>query len=132
MNLQHVEALASVLDRDLGIAYALVYGSTARGQAHDASDLDVAVGLAEGVVLDPLAVGRLVSDLERASGRTVHLVLLHEAPPALAYRVFRDGVVVSVRDRSALVRRRAQAILDYLDFRPFEEAFVCGVLRPHG
>jgi hypothetical protein len=84
------------------------------------------------VVLDALAVGRLVSDLERASGRPVHLVLLHEAPPALAYRVFRDGVGVSVRDRSALVMRRAQAILDYLDFRPFEAAFVRGVLRTHG
>ena len=124
--------MARVLDADPRIAYGLVFGSTARGQARAASDLDVAIGLAPRVELDPLAIGRLVSDLERASGRTVDLVLLDEAPPALAYRAFRDGVVVFVRDRSAMVERRVRAVLDYLDYRPFEAAFVRGVLRARG
>jgi hypothetical protein len=35
----------------------------------------------------------------------VDLVLLDEAGPGLAYRVFRDGRVVFVRDRSTLVDR---------------------------
>ena len=132
MMASHVAAMARVLDADPRIAYGLVFGSAARGQARAASDLDVAVGLATGSEFDGLAVGRLVSDLERASGRTVDLVLLHEAPPALAYRVFRDGVVVSVRDRPAMVERRVRAILDYLDYRPFESAFVRGVLHGRG
>lgn len=123
-----VAALADVLDRDPRVAYALVFGSLARGKAHRASDIDVAIGLVADRTLPGLDAGRLVSDLERATGRTVDVVLLHEAPPALAYRVFRDGTVVSVRDRSALVARRARAILDYLDYRPFEQAFVRGVL----
>ena len=127
-----VAAMARVLDADPRIAYGLVFGSTARGHARAASDLDVAIGLAAHVELDPLAIGRLVSDLERASGRTVDLVLLDEAPPALAYRAFRDGVVVFVRDRSAMVERRVRAVLDYLDYRPFEAAFVQGVLRARG
>lgn len=127
-----VATMARVLDADPRIAYGLVFGSTARGHARAASDLDVAIGLASHVELDPLAIGRLVSDLERASGRTVDLVLLDEAPPALAYRAFRDGVVVFVRDRSAMVERRVRAVLDYLDYRPFEAAFVRGVLRARG
>ena len=48
--------------------------------------------------------------------------------PGLAYRVFRDGVAVLVRDRSALVERKARAILEYLDFRPVEEASSKAVL----
>jgi len=127
-----VPEIGPVLDADPRIAYGLVFGSTARGQPRIDSDLDVAVGFHAGAVIDALAVGRLVSDLERASGRTVDLVLLHEAPPALAYRVFRDGVVVFVRDRPALVERRVRAVLDYLDYRPFEAAFVRGVLQPRG
>jgi predicted nucleotidyltransferase len=120
------------MDADPRIAYGLVFGSTGRGDARTGSDLDVALGLASGAEFDALGIGRLVSDLERASGRTVDLVLLHEASPALAYRVFRDGVVVCARDRSAMVERRVRAILEYLDYRPFESAFVRGVLHARG
>jgi predicted nucleotidyltransferase len=121
-----------VLEADLRIAYGLLFGSAARGHAHHRSDLDVAVGLASGATFDALAVGRLVSDLERASGRRVDLVFLHDAPPALAYRVFRDGIVICARARAAMVERRVRAILDYLDYRPFESAFVRGVLHAVG
>jgi predicted nucleotidyltransferase len=124
--------MTRVLDADPRIAYGLVFGSTGRGHARKDSDVDVAIGLTEGATFDALAIGRLVTDLERASGRTVDLVLLDEAPPALAYRVFRDGVVMFTRDRSALVERRVRAILDYLDYRPFEAAFVRGVLQSRG
>jgi predicted nucleotidyltransferase len=125
-------AMTRVLEGDPRIAYGLVFGSVARGHAHPGSDVDVAVGLSPGSELGPQAVGRLISDLERASGRTVDLVLLHEAPPALAYRVFRDGAVLFARNRPALVERQVRAVLDYLDFRPFEQAFVRGVLQPRG
>ena len=123
-----MDALQEVLSRDSRIAYALVFGSTARGSAHERSDLDVAVGLSSGVSLDPHEVGALVSDLEQAAGRPVDLVLLHEAPPALAYRIFRDGVTLCERDHRALADRKARAVLEYLDFRPFEDIAVRGAL----
>lgn len=124
--------MAQVLGDDPRIAYGLVFGSVARGHAHPGSDVDVAVGVVRGAELPPPAIGRLISDLERASGKTVDLVLLHDAPPALAYRVFRDGTVLLARDRSALVERQTRAVLDYLDYRPFEAAFVRGVLQARG
>jgi hypothetical protein len=46
----------------------------------------------------------------------------------LAYRVFRDGQVIFARDRRAMSERKARAILEYLDFRPVEEACARGVL----
>ena len=57
------------------------------------------------------------------------LILLDEAPPSIAYRAFRDGQVVVERDRAALAARKAQAILEYLDFKPIEERCAAGVLR---
>lgn len=127
-----MEAVGDVLRSDPRIAYGLVFGSMARGRAHAGSDLDVAIELAEGVRLSTLEVGGLVSDLERATGRTVDLVVLSEAPVALAYRVFRDGQVVFERDHTAFVNRKAKAILEYLDFKPFEDVFVRGILQPRG
>jgi len=88
----------------------------------------VAVGLRRDVELSTREVGALVSDLEHAAGRSVDLVLLHEAPPALAYRVFRDGITLVEKDHAALAGRKARAILEYLDFRPLEELAIRGAL----
>ena len=123
-----IEALRRVLAQDPRIAYALAFGSSARGAARPDSDLDVAVGLAAGVHLTALDLGELASRLEDAAGKPVDLVLLDAAPPGLAYRVFRDGRTIVERDRRALVERKAKAILEYLDFQPIEELCARGAL----
>lgn len=123
-----MEALAQVLAQDARIDYAVLFGSSARGSAHAGSDLDVAVGFKPGTQLDALQLGDLVSLLERAAGRPVDLLLLDEAPPAVAYRVFRDGRVIVDKGHRALVERKTRAILEYLDFRPLEELATRGAL----
>jgi predicted nucleotidyltransferase len=124
-----IERLRSVLEGDSRVAYALVFGSRGRGEAHESSDTDVAVGLASDASLSALEVGDLVSRLGAAAGARVDLVLLDEAGPSLAYRVFRDGRVILERDHAALAERRARAILEYLDFKPVEETFTRAVLE---
>jgi predicted nucleotidyltransferase len=123
-----MDLLTPVLSRDSRIAYALLFGSVARGSVHPASDVDIAIGLVPGAHYSSHAVGALVSDLEHASGRTVDLVILGEAGPALAHRVFRDGRPLFVRDARQLVEHKTRAILDYLDFRPLEQLAARGVL----
>jgi predicted nucleotidyltransferase len=123
-----VNAIRDVLNRDPRIAYALLFGSSARGTSHQESDVDVAVGLATGVSMSPADTGALIADLEQAAGRNVDLVFVHEAPPALAYRIFRDGAILIERDHGAMTEHKVRAILDYLDFRPIEDIAVKGVL----
>ena len=120
-----VEALRSHAE----VTYAMVFGSRARGTARIDSDLDVAIGLQPGTARDARALGTLIADLEAATRRQVDLTLLDEAPPALAFRVFREGRTILVRDHAQLVARRARAILDYLDFRPYIEQCTRGVLE---
>ena len=123
-----IERLHSVLEADPRVAFALLFGSRGRESAHDRSDTDLAVGLDRGPRLSVTEVGDLLSRLETAAEGPVDLVLLDEARPGLAYRVFRDGRVIFERDRVALVERKARAILEYLDFQPVEEAFTHAVL----
>jgi predicted nucleotidyltransferase len=129
-----IERLRSELEADPRVAYAILFGSRGRGSAHARSDTDVAIGLTRGASLSAAEVGDLLSRLEAAAGGPVDLVLLDEAGPALAYRVFRDGRVILEKDRRALVQRKARAILEYLDFRPVEETLTRAVLGagPHG
>jgi predicted nucleotidyltransferase len=120
------EAVRDIVMQDPRVSYALLFGSVARGTARSASDVDVAIGVTE--PLDVHELGSLVSRLESATGREVDLILLDEAPMALAYRVFRDGVVLFERDHQAFAARKARAILEYLDFKPLEDICVRGVL----
>jgi predicted nucleotidyltransferase len=123
------ESMRQILERDARVAYALVFGSVARGAARPESDLDVAVGLVPGARPELRELADLTSRLESATGRSVDLALVEEAPPALAYRVFRDGRTIFVRDRRSFVTAKARAILEYLDFKPIEDICVRGVLR---
>jgi predicted nucleotidyltransferase len=127
-----MERLRRVLDEDPRIAYAMVFGSSTAGRAHAGSDIDVAIGVLAGCRFDVLALGALTGQLEAAAGARIDLVLLDEAPPGLAYRVFRDGRILVTRDGSALAQRRARAILEYLDFQPIEEICTRGVLAARG
>lgn len=123
-----MNTLRQVLDEDERVDYALLFGSSARGTAHAHSDLDIALGLKAGTCMEPLDLGDLVARVERATGRAVDVLLLDEASPAIAYRVFRDGRVIVDRNHRALVERKTRAILEYLDFRPIEALAARGVL----
>ncbi len=122
-------ALHRVLEAEPDVAYALLFGSAARGTARPGSDADVAIELRAGAARDVRAVGGLAARLESAVGRPIDLVLLDEAPAPLAYRIFRDGRVLVERDHAALVARKARVLLDYLDFKPVEELCAEGILR---
>jgi predicted nucleotidyltransferase len=124
-----MEPLQRVLASDARVAYALMFGSGARRTVHEGSDLDLAIAFHPGVTMDVRALGDLVSALEQvAGGRRIDLLLIDEAPPPVAYRAFRDGVVLVENDHRALAARKARAILEYLDFRPVEELAARGVL----
>ena len=127
-----IEGLRVVLEADSRIAYALLFGSSVKGTTHFQSDVDVAIGVIHRRRLDLMEIGDLRSRLEAAVGRPVDLVILDEAPPGLAYRVFRDGRLIFARDEQSLAARRARAILEYIDFRPLEELCARGVLAANG
>ena len=127
-----MDVVRRTIESDPRVAYAILFGSAARGTGHAASDVDVALGAAEGRPLTALDLGDIASRLEAALGRAVDVVDVDQAPPALAYRVFRDGLVLVARDRPRLAARRARAILEYLDFQPIEDLCTQGVLAAAG
>jgi uncharacterized protein len=124
-----LDELRRVIEDEGDIAYALLFGSGGRGEFRPTSDVDVAIEIRPGAPCDRATLGRLAARLESAAGRRVDLVLMDEAPAPLAYRIFRDGRLLLERDHAALVRRKAQAILQYLDFKPVEDRCTEGVLR---
>ena len=116
-----IRQLREFFDRDDdGIVCAYLYGGVARGQAHQASDIDIAVlykkeppPTLEGLGLE------LSSELERHLGRPVDLLVLNRAPVDLIHRVLRDGVLVYNGDPSARIHFEVKARNEYFDLLPY-------------
>jgi len=113
------------------VVFAYLFGSVARGQAGPLSDVDVAVLAQEGLdsrTLFDLRL-RLLGDLMQQLGtESVDVVIMNQAPLALNYRVFRDGVQLYCRNRQRRVLYQADIVSRYLDFKPFLERYEHAVL----
>jgi predicted nucleotidyltransferase len=90
--------LRGALQTDHGVRLAVLYGSLARGDEDEGSDLDLLVALAD----DHASAGFvLAARMQRVSGRRVdiaHLVRVEAQAPLLLDRVLDEGRVVIDRD----------------------------------
>jgi predicted nucleotidyltransferase len=106
--------LREELERWPGVRLAVLFGSSARGEARRGSDLDV------GVLFDAGITGRasLEVALGRATRRPAEVVDLATAPPLLRFEIARDGRVILERVPHAWADFRARAMTDWWDWAP--------------
>lgn len=106
------------------IACAWLFGSLARDEAREGSDVDVAVLLAgdpaPGVKGLELA---LQEDLAEVTGEAVQLVVANRAPVDLIHRVLRDGRLLVESDRSARIAFEVDRRRRFLDLLPVLEEY---------
>jgi predicted nucleotidyltransferase len=108
------------------VKLAVLFGSTARGQAGPGSDVDL------GVLLDPDTPevrSKVEPELWKAAGRrTVDLIFLDKAPPLLRFEIARDGVVLHQEQDHLWTDFKTRAMLDWWDWEPIakriEEALI--------
>ncbi|MXX62360.1 MAG: nucleotidyltransferase family protein [Holophagales bacterium] len=72
-----------------GLRDVRIFGSMARGDADDASDVDLLVTLPPGRT--GLALGALLMDVQALLGRRVHVVTDHSLHPGLRDRVLEEA-----------------------------------------
>ena len=113
-----LSALRRALRTEPNVRLAVLYGSLARGEDTEASDLDLLVSLAED---RPDAAVKLAVRLERAIGRNVDVARLNRverSAPLLLVRALEEGRVVLDRDgqwprllarRGEIARRASRA-----------------------
>lgn len=116
-----VAGIREVVARRPEIREAYVFGSVARGDAREHSDVDVAVWIDRSVA--PTAPYGYEADLgsdliARLRRNDIDVVLLNEAPPLLYHRVLRDGIRISSRDLRATTVREGQAMSRWCDWAP--------------
>jgi hypothetical protein len=105
---------------------ALLFGSQASGRARSDSDVDVAV-LLDSASASVDARARLRRVIEALAAHVaadrLDVLVLNDAPPALAFQVLKGGKLAFERDRAALHRFRVRTYALHADFEPTERFF---------
>ena len=112
--------LAAYLADQPDVDAAYLFGSVARGQANQLSDVDVAVLLTPGINAEAAAERQvaLMVALNRFSDREIQVTLLNAAPPLLAYEIVREGRLLCERDPLARIGFEVRSMKFYFDLQP--------------
>lgn len=119
------QSLRQVLEGTAGLRLAVLYGSTARGDHDQSSDLDIGVSFEPSADAGP----RLEVELSRISHRTVDLVRLDDAPPLLRFEIAREGRLLLERIPFAWTDFKARAMVDWWDWAPLAHALHAAALQ---
>jgi len=115
------------------VAFAVLFGSGARGELKPSSDLDLALRLEPEP--DAWELGGLVADLMKATGRRVDVVLLPQVRSALLRHEVSKGLLL-LGDRGEWIEFRQKAMREWRDFEPrfrrYTEAGLRKFLREQG
>jgi predicted nucleotidyltransferase len=112
-----IHDLAHVLRSGPPLELAVLFGSAARGELRDGSDLDIGI-----IPRDPdLSLADEVDlqrRLEQASGRTVDVVRLDRASTFLLGQVVRDAQPLLEAEPGKFTDFQVRALSEWLDFAP--------------
>lgn len=108
------------------VRLAVLFGSTARGQARARSDVDLGLLLAP---YSPELRFRVEAGLGRAAGRPVDVTLLDDAPPLLRFEIAKEGILLFEREDRLWTDFKARAMVDWWDWAPTHRMIATGVAR---
>jgi len=116
-------ALTEAMRAEPAVLLGYLFGSHARGQSAEGSDVDLAVLLREQADAGWGVPGRLGHACRRAVGDDrVDLLVLNRAPPELAFAVVAGGERLYEVDRATRVEFEARTLARHGDYLPFLDA----------
>jgi predicted nucleotidyltransferase len=122
LNLSGIQAY---LTEQPDIVLAYLFGSVARGEEGELSDVDFAILLESGSDRETRLERQIkyFVELDQMISRDVQIVLLNDATPMLAYEVVRDGVLLYERNQQERVDFVVLAMKRYFDVKPMLDFF---------
>ena len=108
------------------VVFACLFGSQVKGKAGPLSDIDIAVYFDEKVSSDKrfdLRLQVLGELTELYKTDEVDLIMLNDAPPLLAHRILKEGVLVFSDDEKSRIEYEVKAVLKYLDWKPYLDKY---------
>lgn len=104
----------------LGIDYAIIFGSSAKGSLTEESDVDIGIKFKKLPASSKILLDRIVKIkklLEEELKRNVDIIILNKANEGLLYEVFSTGEKIFVSSEEKFVVEKTEIIKKYLDFK---------------
>ena len=104
------------------IDFVLLFGSSLTDKFSPMSDVDVAIHTNK--LLDILILGKIISQLEKISGRKVDVIELnnlYKKNPALAFNIVSNSEVILINNFEKFVDFKKNTFLYYLDTAPMRD-----------
>lgn len=108
------------------VVFAYLFGSQTKGKIGPLSDIDIAVYFKEKISpevrfdLKLKIIGNLTNLFKT---NDIDVVSLNDAPPLLAHRILKEGVVIFSDNEKKRLEYEVRAILNYLDWKPYLEKY---------
>ena len=90
--LEEIKSIAAPLAKKYGVAAMYLFGSYARGEASEQSDLDFRIE--RGAVRSLFTLGGLYNDLEESFGKPLDLVTTQSLSPAFLHAIAGEEVLL--------------------------------------
>nr|NIQ07681.1 nucleotidyltransferase domain-containing protein [Candidatus Korarchaeota archaeon]NIU85310.1 hypothetical protein [Candidatus Thorarchaeota archaeon]NIW15410.1 hypothetical protein [Candidatus Thorarchaeota archaeon]NIW53354.1 hypothetical protein [Candidatus Korarchaeota archaeon] len=106
-------------EEELLVGY--LYGSFARGNTTDRSDIDIGVLISEDFETGPLYESKLSVKIESTitTQRDVEVRVLNDQPLRFLHQVLKYGKMFYCKDEIARIRFETRVYDKYIDFKPF-------------
>ena len=124
--LERVSRIISVVSGNQDVLALYLFGSGVQNRLKPLSDLDFGILLSRRFDKKQRFEKQieLIGKFNDFFGTDeIDLVVLNDAPPRASYNIIRDGKLLFLRDKKAVIDFREQVSKYYLDFRYFREAF---------
>ena len=115
-----IKKLRKVLEKHSEILFAYLYGSKARGDYNERSDVDIGVYLSKDFKPDTFYEVKLAEEIEKnAKLKDVEVVILNNKPIRFLNQVLRYGKLIFSRDERERVRFETYVTKTYIDMKPY-------------
>ncbi|NYB52390.1 MAG: nucleotidyltransferase domain-containing protein [Methanobacteriaceae archaeon] len=110
------------LEKNPMILFAYLYGSVARGEQREDSDIDIAVYLSKHTN-DPLLESKIGLELQKKLGKNVDIRVINSASLVFIHQVLNNGQLLFSNDDKCRINFETRKMDEYLDFKPVMEKY---------
>lgn len=117
IKLDTIKKCRDILINYESIIFAYIFGSYAKGNVREDSDIDIAIYLKDSI--GTYAYLDMKMELSEALKREVDLVILNDSTPLLKYEIYKKNILLFTHDESIENRYKVKVLFEYDDMKRY-------------
>ena len=117
IKLDTIKKCRDILINYEAIIFAYIFGSYAKGNVREDSDIDIAIYLKDSI--GTYAYLDMKMELSEALKREVDLVILNDSTPLLKYEIYKKNILLFTHDESIENRYKVKTLFEYDDMKRY-------------